>query len=794
MRIAVWALWTVASVALGAGSLPSERTFTIDADRVVGRIDEKVYGHFLEHIYHSVHGGLWGELVWNRSFEQIAGSGAGRWRVREGMLTQTALGDNIRHVFGSPEWTDYEMTFEARKTNGAEGFLVLFRVVDDEQFYWANLGGWGNTRHAFEKGVKGRRWAEVGRGRNGRIEADRWHRIRVRCEGPRFQVWLGDDRVLDYTDTERPHLAGRVGLGTWQTTAQFRNIRVQSLDGRVLFEGLPEVTPIRRAAEFWEVFGEGSCDLIEQDPLNSNLCLEIASDGAEAGVQQSPFKVRRDVRYTGSMWARGEAQGPLVVRLYHDDTVLAEKTLGTVQGAWKEYAFELTPRLSCDDATLQVALTGQGRVCIDQVSLMGADAVATGGFRPDLLRAIRGLRPPIIRWPGGCFASSYQWKQGIGPQHKRLPHPRAIWDDLDMYTYGTDEFIAMCRRVGAEPLIVVNIGTTNWNTDAETHDYLQDALDWIEYCNGPADSTWGKVRAANGHPEPYGVRYWEIDNETWHMGAEAYVAAVNRFAPAMRKADPSITLAACGSGGFDLNWNRAIIQGCGRHIDYLSIHHYENADRFAEGPFRYEEFFRRTGELIAQSDNPEMRIYCSEWNAQSTDWRSGLYAGGLLNAFERSSDVFEIGGPALFLRHVSARAWDNAFINFDHTGWFPAPNYVVMQLWRRHYAPQRLALEPDGRPLNLIATRSDDGRRVVIKGVNPTETDAVLRIEIAGSAIPVEARMEQVAPGSLEARNTLSRPRHVRAEPGAVHLEGRGIRFTLPKLSAGVVIVRCDRP
>jgi len=441
-----------------------------------------------------------------------------------------------------------------------------------------------------------------------------------------------------------------------------------------------------------------------------------------------------------------------------------------------------------------VTLTGQGRVCIDQVSLMGADAAATGGFRPDLLRAIRGLRPPIIRWPGGCFASSYQWKQGVGPQHKRLPHPRSIWDDLDMYTYGTDEFIAMCRRVGAEPLIVVNIGTTNWNADAETHDYLQDALDWIEYCNGPADSTWGKVRAANGHPEPYGVRYWEIDNETWHMGAEAYAAAVNRFAPAMRKADPSIKLAACGSGGFDLNWNRAIIEGCGKHIDYLSIHHYENADRFAEGPFRYEEFFRRTGELIAQSDNPDMKIYCSEWNAQSTDWRTGLYAGGLLNAFERSSDVFEIGGPALFLRHVSARAWDNAFVNFDHTGWFPAPNYVVMQLWRRHYAPQRLALEPDGRPLSLVATRSDDGRRVIIKGVNPTETDAVLRIEIAGAAIPVEARMEQVTPGSLEARNTLSRPRHVRAEPGAVHLEGRGVRFTLPKLSAGVVVVRCDQP
>ena len=710
------------------------------------------------------------------------------------MLTQTALSDNVRHVFGNVDWGDYEMAFEARKTDGAEGFLVLFRVLDEERFYWANLGGWGNTRHAFEKGVEGRRWGAVGRGRNGRIEADRWYRIRVRCEGPHFQIWLDDDRVLDHTDADQPHPAGRVGLGTWNTAAQFRNVRVASLDGRTLFEGLPEVKQIARVADFWEPFGQGTCDLVEENPLNSELCLQITSTGPEAGVQQTPFCVERNVRYTGSLWARGDAGGHLIVRLYRDETVLAETTLGPIQADWKEYPIELVPNLSCDEATLQVALVGQGCAYVDQVSLMGADAVRTGGFRPDLLRAIDRLDPPIIRWPGGCFASSYQWKQGIGPQHKRRPHPRAIWDDLDMYTYGTDEFIAMCRRVGAEPLIVVNIGTDNWNADAETHDYLQDVLDWIEYCNGPSDSKWGRVRAANGHPEPYGVRYWEIDNETWHMGAEAYARAVNRFAPAMRKADPTIKLAACGSGGFNLEWNRAIIEGCAKSIDYLSVHHYENPDRFAEGPFRYERFFRQTGELIAQSTNPDMKIYCSEWNAQSTDWRTGLYAGGLLNAFERCGEVFEIGGPALFLRHVSARAWDNAFINFDHTGWFPAPNYVVMQLWRRYYAPQLLVLEPDGRPLNVVATKSDDGRRIILKGINPTEQDGRLHVEMTGQTIPVEARMQCVMPGSLDARNTLERPWHVRAEPAAVHVDGRRVSFSLPKLSAGVVVIRAEHP
>ena len=275
-----------------------------------------------------------------------------------------------------------------------------------------------------------------------------------------------------------------------------------------------------------------------------------------------------------------------------------------------------------------------------------------GGYRPDLLQAIAGLRPPVIRWPGGCF----RFVLPLEGRHRTAAQTRAtpddtIWDDKEVNSFGTDEFVAMCRRVGAEPLIVVNIGTPQWNRGVMDNDFLQEALDWIEYCNGPADSKWGKIRAANGHPEPYRVKYWEIDNETWHMGAETYAEWVHRFAPAMRKADPSIKLAACGSGGYGngrngLAWNRVLIEQCADKIDYLSIHHYENPNHYAEGPRAYEQFFRKTGELIAASKNPKLKIYVSEWNAQSTDWRTGLYCGGLLNAFERCGDVLEIGGPA----------------------------------------------------------------------------------------------------------------------------------------------------
>ncbi|MBN1507820.1 MAG: DUF1080 domain-containing protein [Sedimentisphaerales bacterium] len=759
-------------------------SYTLNPDRVLNRINEKVYGHFFEHIYHSANGGLWGESVWNRSFEE---NSVGLWRIEGDEIVQAGMGTDQRLLFGDASWTDYEYTLEAQKTGGAEGFLILFRIAGPNQFYWYNIGGWGNQYHQLEKAF-GRQRNPVGPQVRERIDTGKWYRIRVRCEGNRSQVWIDDKQVLDYTDARSPHLSGRVGVGTWSTQAKYRNIKVVALDGKILFEGLPPAKEQVFEARHWSKFGPGKASIESDDAFNSNACVRIVADNGETGLGQDRLSIRSGEAYEGSLWARGSADG-LVVRLLSGKQVVAEQKLGAPGGDWRELKFELRAQVSDTNAVLQVAATGEADVAIDQVSMMPRSWRAKGGFRPDLLKAVADIRPPVIRWPGGCFASPYRWKDGIGPQHERRVTRRELWDDLDINSLGTDEFIALCRLVGAEPLLVVNTGTTEWNVDAGTHDFLQDVLDWIEYCNGPADSKWGKVRAANGHPEPYNVKYWEIDNETWGMGADNYIAAVNRFAPAMRAADSSIKLAACGSGGFNLDWNRRIVDGCGRGIDYLSIHHYEDPRRFADGPGAYERFIRQTGEIIIQSANPKLRIYCSEWNAQSTDWRTGLYAGGVLNGFERCGDVFEIGGPALFLRHVSATAWDNAFINFDQNSWFPAPNYVVMQLWRNHYAPNRIEITGGSDRLNVVATKSEDGQTLYVKCVNPRPTAAEVSLALPGSVQPAAATVQIVAPGSLQARNTLAKPDAVRAAPGQVQMDAGTIHCTLPALSAGVITI-----
>ena len=267
-----------------------------------------------------------------------------------------------------------------------------------------------------------------------------------------------------------------------------------------------------------------------------------------------------------------------------------------------------------------------------------------------------------------------------------------MWEDQDINSFGTDEYMAFCKKTGAKPLLVINTGLLDAGCGAPAQfklasedDYIPYALEWMEYCNGDASTKMGALRAANGHPEPYNVVYWELDNETWAAGVDAYIEKVKAFAPAVRaKAEElgtPIKIIACGGNRFDMRWNRALIDACAPLIDYISIHNYEEPENFDSGVQRYERLLVELADYIADSKNPDMEIYNSEWNAQSTDWRTGLYAGGLLNAYERQGKKFTLGGPALFLRHTSAGAWDNAFINFDHTGWYAAPNYVVMKLW-----------------------------------------------------------------------------------------------------------------
>jgi len=770
--------------------LNAQTVYTIHSDQVLHRVDEKIYGQFLEHIYNSVNNGLWGDLIWNRSFERTSQS-SGLWSREGDEIVQSSLNENVRLLFGDIHWQDYEFTLQAKKEGGSEGFLILFRA-NGENFYWCNLGGWGNTLHAIEKGTPGVRWGVFGSQIPGAIETGRWYDIRIRCEGNHFQVWVDGSELFNFRDnTATAHLSGQVGVGTWMTQARYRNFLVTDLTtGDTLFNEVPTLEE-DVALLNWQTVG--NIDMYGSgDALNSHLCVKLINrQPVEAGIEQSGLNLKVQP-YRGSFWAKGNTPGNIIIQLMSGTQILAKKEFSAPEVDWKEFPFELTPTVETTNGTLRITFNDTGVVYLDQVSMMGQDAIDNDGFRPDLFQAVEALRPPCIRWPGGYFSELYRWKDGIGPQHKRVVYPVEAWNDRDVNSFGTDEFMTLCRRLNAEPIICINTGH-RYSASPQT-EFIEEAKHWVEYCNGPATSPWGAVRAANGHPEPYNVKYWEIGNEIFlTRSASVYVNFLKAFVPALKAIDPSIKIIACGSGGFDQNWNRTVINQCADLIDYISVHHYEGIENYRSGVINYENYTKELASVIAASTNPNIKIYMSEWNVWSgLDWRNGLYAGGMLTMFERQGKYMHMAGPALFLRHSSANDWNNALINFNNSDWFPAPNYVVMKFWRDHYAPNFLAIDGTNSSLNVSTTRTEDGQKIYFKAINTSAKDIPVQLKIDGSFQLRAAIVEQIAPGSLTASNTMTNPNHVHVEKGNVEIDTGRVQFTIPRYAAVIVTLSED--
>ena len=429
---------------------------------------------------------------------------------------------------------------------------------------------------------------------------------------------------------------------------------------------------------------------------------------------------------------------------------------------------------------LQVGVKG-GSLQIDQVSMMSQSAIDLGGFRPDIYKAVEQLGPTCLRWPGGGYAAQYRWIWGVGPQEKRIRWPHYMWMDYDQNEFGTDEFIQLCRQINSEPVIVVRIGFDRPQSEHEM--ILQEAIDWVAYCNEPASGKWGSKRAANGHPEPYNVKYWEIDNEMWEFGIEKYEASVREFSAAMRKVDPDIKIIVCG--GFGNTTDKEFFDRSGSYFDYVSLHHYEGSNGYATGPSRLATQYEQYAEMIAKCPNPNIKLFISEWNLNSIDWRTGLFAGGFLNMCEQHP-VVEMGAAALFIRRTDAPDWNNAFINFDYKGLFVAPNYLVTKLWHDNFSKYRLAYTGETGSMSINTTLSENGSNVIVKIVNPTENSYELTIDGDWKSL-AGAGYEFIAPGSLTAANSLESPDAVSVEKKIITPVNNVVAITIVPLSAGVL-------
>nr|GAT43895.1 glycoside hydrolase family 51 protein [Mycena chlorophos] len=292
------------------------------------------------------------------------------------------------------------------------------------------------------------------------------------------------------------------------------------------------------------------------------------------------------------------------------------------------------------------------------------------GYRKDVLAVLKELKVPVVRYPGGNFVSTYRWQDGVGPKELRPRRPELAWLTEESNQFGTDEFIAWCRELGAEPYLCLNMGTGT----------LEDALGWLEYCNSSANTHYANLRRENGHAEPYGVKYWALGNEVWgpwqvgQMSAGDYAKTAFQWAKALRLLDPSIKLVSCGETGFS-DWDRVVLKTLAPVVDYHSIHLYTQSkgshDMNVMGPAAAEKGIEISKSLIdlaliEHGLSKEITVCFDEWNVwdpirapgekgaeEHYDLSDALAVASWLNVFIRKADVVKFACIAQSVNVIS---------------------------------------------------------------------------------------------------------------------------------------------
>jgi len=267
------------------------------------------------------------------------------------------------------------------------------------------------------------------------------------------------------------------------------------------------------------------------------------------GIRQAGLALLKGKKYTGRVYLRGTPDSKVKVSLIWGEGANDRQTVSFAirSDVYAKFPLSFTAQGETAEGALEITGTGSGNFHIGTVSLMPADNVQ--GFRPDNIALLRQLHSGMWRLPGGNFLSDWTWYDAIGDPDKRPPMFDYAWNAMQTNDIGLDEFMTLCNLIGVEPYITVNAGFGDAHSAAEE----------VEYINSSVNTRLGALRARNGHPEPYHVKYWNIGNEPWgtfqlgHTYLKYYVLKHNEFAKAMRKVDPSITLIASGQMLEDMN-------------------------------------------------------------------------------------------------------------------------------------------------------------------------------------------------------------------------------------------------
>ena len=435
------------------------------------------------------------------------------------------------------------------------------------------------------------------------------------------------------------------------------------------------------------------------------------------------------------------------------------------------------------------------------------------GYRKDVFDVVKQLDVSILRWPGGNFASGYNWKDGIGPKDQRPTRIDLAWNDLESNRFGTDEFLRYCEMLGTEPYICINAGLGT----------IDDARHWVEYCNESRHTYWADQRRKNGREQPYKVKYWALGNEIdgpWQMGnksAEEYSKFALETAKAMRLVDRDIKLVASGSSNYGADWiawNRTVINVLRNQADYIAIHTYINNrdndfERFLAWSQTIDRYIEVTAGLIRQAQsgpNPRpIYIAYDEWNVwyrtgnrekleEVYNFEDALAIGMFFNSFFRHADVVKMANLAQMV-NVIAPIMTNKQGLFLQTTYFPLVEYGKqrgnMSLDAFVAAPTyKIPNRPELKYLDVSATYNSKDRALYVNVLNRSkDKDLSTRIENQAGQLDTAGSVWEMNHPDLKATHTFGADQKVRPVTRnlSAKIENNGFTYNFPAHSLTIL-------
>ncbi len=530
--------------------------------------------------------------------------------------------------------------------------------------------------------------------------------------------------------------------------------------------------------------------------------------------------VEKDSEYRFSVWARTSQSNPQKIRIElidADNNVFEKKELAIHFNEWKKYEILLKSSREESHASLRIFLVSEGPLDVDHVSLFPVDTWKgrEGGLRNDLAQALYDLKPGVFRFPGGCIVEGtelfdrYQWKNTIGPVENRplnlnrwhytFTH-RFFPDYFQSYGLGFYEYFLLSEDLGAEPLPVINCGLVcqYQNKEEKSHvpvggldEYVQDALDLIEFANGTATSKWGKVRADMGHPAPFNLKFLAVGNEQW---GHEYVDRLDVFVKAIRARYPDIKIIGSSGPGpdgreFDYLWPEMKRL----KVDLVDEHYYRNPEWFLSQASRYDKYDRKGPKVFAGE-------YACHPKNRKNNFESALFESAFMTGLERNADVVHMATYAPLFAHVDAWQWKPDMIWFDNLRCVKTPNYYVQQLYATNVGTNVLPLLMDNLPITgndgLYASAVIDTKKkeMIVKISNVVNENKNISIQTEGlnkkMVLKSEVKVITLS-GEKGDENTLDSPNTITPVDRLVNLQNTNmLQIELKSQSFNVIKIK----